>query len=53
MKKLTNNAGAPVPDNQNVMTAGLRRPSHGQTGTNPPANIVFRDRWAAQSWIHR
>ena len=25
-KKLTNNAGAPVPDNQNVMTAGPRGP---------------------------
>lgn len=26
MKKLTNNAGAPVPDNQNVITAGPRGP---------------------------
>jgi catalase len=25
-KKLTTNAGAPVPDNQNVMTAGPRGP---------------------------
>ena len=25
-KKLTTNAGAPVPDNQNVLTAGTRGP---------------------------
>jgi len=31
-KKLTNNAGAPVPDNQNVMTAGSRGPLLSPTG---------------------
>ena len=33
-KKLTTNAGAPVVDNQNIMTAGTRGPEFGYTVTS-------------------
>ena len=33
-KKLTTNAGAPVVDNQNIMTAGTRGPELGYTVTS-------------------
>lgn len=38
MKKLTINAGAPVPDNQNVMTAGPRGPQ------------LLQDVWYLEKW---
>ena len=39
-KKLTNNAGAPVPDNQNVMTAGPRGP------------MLLQDVWYLEKLAH-
>ena len=39
-KKLTNNAGAPVPDNQNVMTAGPRGP------------MLLQDVWFLEKLAH-
>src|SRR5574341_917401 len=39
-KKLTTNAGAPVPDNQNVMTAGPRGP------------VLLQDVWLIEKLAH-
>ena len=39
-KKLTNNAGAPVADNQNVMTAGPRGPQ------------LLQDAWFLEKMAH-
>ena len=38
-KKLTTAAGAPVPDNQNAMTAGPRGP------------MLMQDVWYQESWL--